>query len=146
MQRASDKADFSPATRRLQDMAVRPEKSQRRENACGVGAGIDPDAAVINVHMSGRRVPMDDQLFERLVIVQETSSDPHQLAGILLIERNAWFRTRVCEEKVPQREARLLRLENGAMLSRQGRIQGCARDAPNLGAVRGIRRMDAEGS
>ena len=75
-------------------------KDNAGQNICRKGAGIDPDAMVLNVGLLCGLVSVDDNLAVILPRVEKLAANPHEIIGFLHFEGHSGFDARMNEDVI----------------------------------------------
>jgi hypothetical protein len=72
-----------------QEPALLALEADRGQPAAGEGAGVDADPVGADVDILGDRMAVDDHLAEAVAVAEEIVADPAEVAGRLLLDRDA---------------------------------------------------------
>ena len=90
----------------------------------GVSTGVDIDAVRPHLGFKYRRMSMDDDFLERLLMQKKILPDPEKIRVALRIERNMRTHTGVDKEKIPERQGDMQVLKKSQMRLRHCALQG----------------------
>ena len=94
------------------------------------GAGVNIDPVWMNVRIIHRGVPVNNYLFELLLMGEEVLTNPQQVLFTLLSKRNAWPHAGMNEMKVATGECCSEALKETKMLLGKRALQGIREPCP----------------